>query len=313
MDTSEEDLEASVQVLTSQPSEEKLVQVLRQFQISSSSPTSSVASVIFALVNTTLPELWRSLHANIAVSKETVRLIIECLSSVAGVNALLMRLDQLQAQRQQTSTTLEPLLEDVLQVLSLILEGERFNPVEVIELCRRDNAKGKMMFNEYVALVGGSKILNIVSKAAVDLDTAQNFWIVDGKRYSKWFGERIGLSIIRPSDGPEVAVLIGKALSIGYPGILSTNPVNDRLFYRRSLSAYHSSFAFIIASSYKITSHTTSYLHETFIAVSLGQVCQLHDTSNRDTLVGCRSISCWGSRWSIAWNIQRGQDVRVVG
>jgi telomere length regulation protein len=219
MDSTQEGLETVVRTLASQPSEEQLVQVLRRFQPASSSPTSPVASVIFAIVNTTLPELWRSLQVN-TNSNEAVLLVIECLSSVAGVNALLMRLDQLHNQRQQKSNVpLTMLMEDILEVLTRILEGKKFSPAKFIELCGQENTKAKLVFNEYLALVGGSKILNIVSKTAADLDNVSNLWIADGKRYSKWLGERLGIAIIKYSERPEIAGLIVKALSLGYPCI----------------------------------------------------------------------------------------------
>ena len=181
MEATENDTASLVQTLTSEPSEEQLFRSLKQFKPWSFSPTQSSASVIFTLVNTTIPELWRSLVSN-TQSNETVRLLVDCLSSVAGVNALLMRLDGVHTQAQKLSSTNEQnQLDDVMQVLTLILEGETFSPAKVINFCRRDNAKGKLLFNEYVTLVGGSRILNVVSKVAAGMDNGGIIWIADGK------------------------------------------------------------------------------------------------------------------------------------
>ena len=217
MEATENNAASFVQTLKSQPSEEQLFQSLKQFKPWSFSPTQSSASVIFTLVNTTIPELWRSLVSN-TQSNETVRLLVDCLSSVAGVNALLMRLDGVHTQAQKLSSTNEQnQLDDVMQVLTLILEGETFSPAQVINFCSQDNAKGKLLFNEFVTLVGGSRILNVVSKVAAGMDYGGNIWIADGKAFSRWLGKRIEEAIVKFPEGPEVDILLGKALSLGYP------------------------------------------------------------------------------------------------
>ena len=233
MEAAEDDAGGLVQTLTSQPSEEQLLQALKQFRPWSSSPSQSSAAVIFALVNTTIPELWRSLASN-TDSKETVRLVTECLSSVAGVNALLMRLDGLHTQAQKSSSKNEQIqLDDVMQLLSRILEGNTFSPVQVVDLCRRENARGKLLFNEYLTLVGGSRILNVVSRIAANMDNGENVWIADGKAYSRWLGKKVAEAIIKFSDGPEVDMLLGKALSLGYACNSLPCLNNNRLGHRR--------------------------------------------------------------------------------
>ena len=220
MELSGEDAEAIVKILTSQPSQEALARVLRQFEPTSSSPTSSTASVIFAIVNTTIPELWRSLQSNTTL-KKTVQLIVNCLSSISGVNALLMRLDQLHARvRHLSADNDKHQIEDVLEILTLILGSDKFSPSTVIGELLKDGTKGKMMLNEYISLVGGSKILNVVSKVSMDLE-GTDIWISDGKRYSKWLGERLSEAVKAHSEVPEVSALLGKALSLGYPCNLS--------------------------------------------------------------------------------------------
>jgi telomere length regulation protein len=218
MDLSEKDTNAVVKILSSQPTEEELSQALCRFEPSSTSANSSAASIIFAVVNTTISELWPSLRSNTS-SKQTIQLIVSCLSSVAGVNALLMRLGQLHARVQHLSSSDDKRqLEDILEVLTLILENDKFSPSTVICALAQDSAKGKMLLNEYISLVGGSKILNVVSRSTMKLD--KDIWISDGRRYSKWLGERLEKAAIADSGVPEVSILFGKALNIGYPGIL---------------------------------------------------------------------------------------------
>lgn len=272
MDAGNHDAAALVQTFTCQPSEEQLSQGLKQFKPWSSSPTQSSASVIFTLVNITIPELWRSL-ASTTTSKKTVRLLTECLSSVSGVNALLLRLDSLHAQALKSSSRDEQnQLQDVLQVLSLILEGDKFCPAEVIGLCRADNSRGKLLFNEYVTLVGGSRILNVVSKVASSVDHGESYWIAEGKAYSRWLGKRIGEATYLSSDGPEVDVLLGKSLSLGYPCNPSNCVNNYRFGYRRTNAAVHTrridiKTAILEPRSKSFTRHQTTPFHQTTTAV----------------------------------------------
>lgn len=223
MALSEEDTETIVKTLTSRPSQEGLVEALSRFEPSAASATSSSASVIFAIVNTTVPELWHSLRSY-TPSKRTVQLIVNCLSSISGVNALLMRLDQLHIRVQHLSSDNDKhQLKDILEILTLILERDKFSPETVIGALMQDGARGKMLLNEYIALVGGSKILNVVSKTSMDLDE-KDIWISDGKRYSNWLGEELAKAIKSHSDVLEVSTLLGKALNIGYSSTRSVFP-----------------------------------------------------------------------------------------
>lgn len=218
MDISEQDRESIVKSLTSQPSQKDLIQVLRLFKPSSTATTPSTASIIFALVNTTIPELWRSLRSNPNELKEVGPLLVNCLSSVAGINALLMRLDQVHVRIRHLSADNETSqLEDILEVLTLILEGDGFTPISVIRGNTGNGTKGKMLLNEYISLVGGSKLLNVVSKVSVDLDDEKMMWIADGKKYSSWLGKQLVVAVKEYPDVPEISTLLGRALSIGYP------------------------------------------------------------------------------------------------
>jgi telomere length regulation protein len=210
MALSEDEAKDTVQVLTSQPSQEALQGLLTRFEPTAHIPSSSTASIIFALVNTTIPQLWRTLPPS------TNQHIVRCLASVAGVNALLMRADQLHAQIRHTPSPNEKTqLEDVIQVLELILENGRFGAVKVFENARTSDMQGRLVMSEYIALVAGSKILNLVSRVSMELE--EKSWIADGREYSKWLGRQCAGAIIGLPDLPEVSTLLGKALSIGYP------------------------------------------------------------------------------------------------
>jgi acyl-CoA-binding protein len=218
MNLSEQDKDSIVKTLTSQPSQNDLTQALSLFKPSSIGATPATASVIFALVNTTIPELWRSIHSNPQGSREAITLLVNCLSSVSGVNALLIRVDQVHARIQHLAADNEKSqLDDILDVLTLILEGDGFIPSTVICGNTENGTKGKMLVNEYISLVGGSRLLNVVSKVSVDLDEESRTWISDGKKYSKWLGKQLGVAMKEYQEVPEVSTLLGRALSIGYP------------------------------------------------------------------------------------------------
>jgi hypothetical protein len=162
-----------------------------------------------------------------------------------------MRLDGLHTQAQKSSSKNEQnQLDDVMQLLSLILEGDTFSPVQVIDLCRGENARGKLLFNEYLTLVGGSRILNVVSRIAANMDNGGNIWIADGKAYSRWLGKRVAEAIIKFSDGPEVDMLLGKALSLGYACNSLQYLNNNRLGHRRFNTAVTARLIDIEGSSF---------------------------------------------------------------
>lgn len=218
MSLSEDDAAAIVKTLTSQPSQEELNGALRQFEQFSSHATQPTASVVFAIVNTTIPEVWRSLHSNGGESSRTVQLTVSCLSSVSGVNALLAQLGQARARVQHLFSGNEKHhLEDVLEVLALILRNDKFSPSRVLNTYLQSGLEGEMLLNEYISLVGGSKLLNVVSKTAVDLDDDKRNWVSDGKKYSNWLGECLATVIKVHTEAPEASKLFEKALSIGYP------------------------------------------------------------------------------------------------
>jgi len=201
-----------VHLLTSQPSETALQSVLTRFEPVARTPCSSSASVIFVLVNTTIPQVWRALPPS------TNQAIVRCLVCVAGVNALLMRADQLHAQiRHASSQNERTQLEDVIQVLELILENERFAAVRVCELSSTSGLQGRLLMSEYISLVAGSKILNLVSKVSMQLE--EKTWIADGREYSRWLGRQCADAITTLPEQVEVSTLLGKALSIGYPSL----------------------------------------------------------------------------------------------
>jgi len=217
MAISEDEAKVVVQILTSQPSQEDLHNILTGFEPVAHFPSASTAAVVFALVNTTIPELWKSLQS----SSATAQLILRCLASIAGVNALIMRTDQLHRQIRDLSSSRneKAQLVDAVQVVSLILENERFSSVSVFEFGKANGSQGKLLMNEYISLVGGSKILNVMSKVSMDLE--EKSWAADGRQYSKWLGRQCAEAIIALPSMVEVSTLVGKALTIGYPSLVS--------------------------------------------------------------------------------------------
>jgi len=217
MSLSEDEAKLVVQILASQPSQEELRNILSRFEPVAHLPSASTAAVVFALVNTTIPEIWKSLQS----SSATAQLILRCLASIAGVNALIMRMDQLHGQMRHSSASgnEKAQLVDALEVVSLILENERFSTVSVFEFGKANGTQGKLLMNEYISLVGGSKILNVLSKVSMEVE--EKCWAADGRQYSKWLGRQCAAAISALPSMAEVSALLGKALTIGYPSLVS--------------------------------------------------------------------------------------------
>jgi len=215
MAMSEDEAKNIVETLLAQPNEHEILNGLEKFEPFSTDPSQSSSAVIYAVVNTTIPSLWSTLAPKSRIRK----LIVSCLGSVSGVNALLMLLNQASFDKASTPESNKIHLETLVAVLVLVLESDKFSPRAVIQRYRGYGPKGSLLMNEYISLVAGSKILNSVSKAAKGQDTREQLWIVDGKRYTRWLGDGTARAIKSHGPVPEVSNLFGKAMNLGYPCI----------------------------------------------------------------------------------------------
>jgi telomere length regulation protein len=213
------------------------------FQITHPSPVA--AQIINILASGILPNYWAILKDTANSSGRTTskhglerKLLLSCLRSISGLNAIMARLKALiQVAKEANKTDSRHIhveaLEDQLDVLENLLRGEslishlwRDLPIETL-------AKRKAVWHEVIAIVGGGKLLNTAAEATSLINDAsaqikEAVWIADGISYSRWLARNIihwFYDIQRITEGSwnPFSELFTKSVRLGYPGRLATN------------------------------------------------------------------------------------------
>ena len=203
------------------------------FNIRTPSPKS--AQIIHALVNDIVPDYWQVLNEEETSGHAKSRnLLILCLRSVAGIGAIVSRLRLLLgplkiSQSQSGNNKYQP-IEELLHVLSSVLEGE-----QCIESLWKDiNAypvvpQKSLQWKELLSLIASGKVLAIAGECTLafrngDLSIKNGSWISDGSLYAAWIGSNVQHMIQNvPRNDVEgqksISQLMSKAFNLGYKGM----------------------------------------------------------------------------------------------
>lgn len=234
-----------IDLLKSRPDREQLSAILaaldpfsksktpKDFDLRIASPIT--AQILQLLVSTTIPDHWRSLGAKDSKGKDAKAraALLRCLSSVAGLGSLVAQLRSLinaarvSAQQAQGSSQLG--IRDILAVLSALLEPKDFlfRLSTDISVIYDNKTRQQVTWRELVSLVAAGKILSTAAEALTVFDESKSVssisWIGNGSQYASWLGCNIshmaaGLAPNNESDWASVALLTGRALSLGYTG-----------------------------------------------------------------------------------------------
>ncbi|KAJ5513647.1 hypothetical protein N7463_003199 [Penicillium fimorum] len=233
-----------IDLLKSSPDREQLYAILaaldpfgkskttKDFDLRIASPIT--AQILQLLVSTTIPDHWGSLDAKDSKGKDTKAraALLRCLSSVAGLGSLVARLRSLinatRASAQQAQGSSSQLgIRDLLAVLAALLEPRDFllrlsSDTSVIY----DNkTRQQVTWRELVSLVAAGKILSTAAEALTVADESRSVssvsWVGNGSQYASWLGRNVSHMAARlapddESDWASVALLTGRALSLGY-------------------------------------------------------------------------------------------------
>ncbi|EAQ92860.1 hypothetical protein CHGG_01095 [Chaetomium globosum CBS 148.51] len=197
-------------------------------------PSPLNAQLIQVLVAEIVPNYWALLVEDIHQAKNSgLRLLLYCVSSITGVNAILVRLRALiQETKSEASTDIKrpdiPLnLGILLDLLCRVLEGDGWI-LEAYRLATSSHepaARVKPRVQEIVATFGASRIISLAAEAEDILKgnsavkNIDNIWPADSLHYTQWLGRNIvtlALSDLTPSEtklGPD---LFAKALRLGH-------------------------------------------------------------------------------------------------
>lgn len=199
-------------------------------------PSPATAQILQLLASTIIPDHWGTLDAKGKKPKnaKTRAALLRCLSSVAGIGSLVAQQRSLIATarasaKQAESSSSSLFIRDILSVCAALLEPRDFlfRLKSDISLIYDNRTRQQVAWRELVSLIAGGKILSTAAEALTLVKESESLssvlWIGDGPRYASWLGGNIAYltSKFEPqeNDWPSVALLTGRALSLGYSGM----------------------------------------------------------------------------------------------
>ncbi|QSZ29241.1 hypothetical protein DSL72_003753 [Monilinia vaccinii-corymbosi] len=235
-------IEEALKSLKNQPSFEDLKSVLvfldqeTVFNITSPSPLAS--QLVHVLVSEVIPNYWSILHESSGKSEEkkkshTLKLLLNSIRSIAGINAIVLDLKRLIQQSKETKKNIgginiQESLNIQLQLCVEVLGGD--STIEklwnTITKSSDIPTKQRTLFNELLALIGSGKMVGVTAEAEAisnELSKKPNerYWVTDGSSYSRWLGQNIIFWLKSLPEDVEHAwksctELFGKCLRLGH-------------------------------------------------------------------------------------------------
>lgn len=217
--------EDALQMLRSQPDTESLLHTLISLQPSDAfslhTPGPIQAQIISTLINDTVPAFWSTLQG------KDRTLLLSCLRTVAGANAIIARIRLLSESAGKSSAELSDLIVVANELFAkddfaLTIWSGLFEAVP-------EEVKRKLAWKEFVNLIGSGKIIATVARAedslkAVDATVKQS-WLTKGGEYAVWLGRSIArIASISSTDSPATvrpreeaaAQFLQKGFALGY-------------------------------------------------------------------------------------------------
>ena len=197
-------------------------------------PSPKVAPIIFILIEEIIPNYWRVLKEGHYRLK---KLILRCLSSIAGLGAITARLrvlldlkDNAQQDVESTGNGKSLMIEDMLDILQNILKKDVFiaKMWEDISSLIFSVPQRTLMWKELISSIAEGRILSLSGEADQILNKSNatikdRVWLADGNQYAAWLGRDIDYMIktLKPHDNEAqkaLTRLLEKALKLGYTG-----------------------------------------------------------------------------------------------
>lgn len=251
--------EEALQVLRHEPDYNSLVAVLRflrrgisqkstAFNIATPSPigaqlvqvlATDIASNYWALLNEDGSD--GSQHGGRETAAPGLQDFLQCLRSIPGVNAVLLRLRALtlEAKSEKKEVKRPDLIANLritLELLCAVLHGHESvrqmwtsTPVAADSPVRR-----RPIAQEFLTLIGSGRVTSWAAEADEVLKTADkvakddSFWVTDGAEYCTWLARSICRWIARdvPTDDAKLcAELLARTLRLGHTGRRASNAV----------------------------------------------------------------------------------------
>jgi telomere length regulation protein len=240
--------EEALEALRAEPDYSTLTLALRYLASSISStsvsritsPSPLSAQLVNVLVSDVVPNYWSVLNQSQGGRKQKApenglekKLLLSCLRSVIGINAILTRLKALIQEVKESKKTTNGInsfdqVQGYLEVLEALLQGDQLVTFLSNESSMESQPNQKAIWREVVVLLGSGKIVSVAAEAASianELSSAINksLWISDGQLYSRWLTSNIMNAANQLRWTSEVSnplsEVLSKALRLGHPGM----------------------------------------------------------------------------------------------
>lgn len=255
----------ALEVLRSQPDYDALAAVLRYLTLDAPAPgafqlrvpSPKGAAIVHVLVTEIVPNYWTLLQegstnagAGAASSRpDDVELLLRCLRSVTGLNAVTAHVTALlQESKAGSSESKRPDIKlnlgVFLDVLAALLSGD--DSIRNIWTCSTaklaDATLKKVQSQHLVSLIGSGRILSTAAEASSvvgkDELSADARWISDGVELSRWIGRNLASwAKLQPAEDDLSFCfdMLQRAMRLGYPGRFSPCVCEPLLTHRREL------------------------------------------------------------------------------
>ncbi|KAH7416987.1 telomere length regulation protein-domain-containing protein [Cadophora sp. MPI-SDFR-AT-0126] len=238
----------ALEILRNEPDHESLIYTLlflarrdQDFDITSPSPLA--AQIVHTLVSDTVPNYWHVLRESpngksAKAGKHShnppdLEILLSCLRSVTGLNSVLLNLkQQIQKSKEVKKNIGGPKIEDILainlQLLQELLGGKKTVSIiwETIWATPDSQPKQKAIWNEFLGLVAGGKLLGIAGESEhvindLSKKIGERHWVADGTLYSCWLSQNITYWAKNlPTDSDDgwksCAELLSKSFRLGH-------------------------------------------------------------------------------------------------
>ncbi len=205
-------------------------------------PSPLSAQLVQVLVSEIVPNYWALLIEDVHQPKNSgLRLLLYCLSSIAAVNALLVRLRALvqEAKSESTETLRRPdislNLGILLDLLCRVLQGDGWL-LEAYRVATSGNdgpARVRPRLQEIVSTCGGGRVVSLaaeaeeIAKSGTSGKKVADIWPADSAQYTQWLGRNVVTLVLSELPAEEtkfVSDLFAKALRLGNSGRAQITP-----------------------------------------------------------------------------------------
>ncbi|KAJ4296139.1 telomere binding protein [Collariella sp. IMI 366227] len=208
-------------------------------------PGPKAAQLVQVLVLEIVPNYWALLVEDVHQAKISgLKLLLYCLSSITGINAILVRLKAL-IQEAKTEATTKVRRPDIslnlgilLDLLCRVLQGDGWLPEawKIATMGQEGLSRVRPRVQEIVATFGGGRVISLaaeaeeVAKSSNSSKMLDNVWPADSLQYAQWLGRNITTvanAHLTPEEMKFGSDLFAKGLRLGHSDTLIKQLISE--------------------------------------------------------------------------------------